>query len=584
MLPLVLLVVLLPAFSAEPPRFTDPQRVSKLKAAFPEVEKVFERFHSSRGLPGSVWGIVIDGELAYVKSFGVRDRAAHDAVTAKTAFRIASMTKSFTAAALLKLRDEGKLSLEDPVEKWIPEFKNYRYPTTDSVPLRLRQLVSHGAGFPEDNPWGDRQLAESDAVLGQWVKAGIPFSTTPDTAYEYSNYGFALAGRVIQKASGMSYRDYVEKRILLPLGMRASTMEPSAVDAKVRATGYGRRGTDEYFVIPSLAHGSFGAMGGMVTTAEDLSKWVAYLLSAFPPRDGAEAGPVRRASLREMQRVQRTSDLLVERERPGLRANSGGYGFGLRISQDCKFEHIVGHGGGLPGFGSYMLWLPEHGVGMFAMTNLTYQGPSQALSDAFDVLRGTGGLRARVLPPAPVLTRMRDAVLASVWNRWDEKAVAAMAANNLFPDQPAEDRKREIEQVRRASGRCEAPGAVEAENWLRGRFRMRCERGEVDVAFTLAPTNPPRVQYLSFRHIGAIGATLRSGAEAWLATPAATQRLRSAGCRLGRIVAGDGTTSARVVVECPQGPAAMVAFRLNTDGKVELVGDPQRAPGARCAP
>ena len=115
------------------------------------------------------------------------------------------MTKSFTALAILKLRDEGKLSLEDPVSKWIPEFARMELPTRDTAPLRVRQLMSHSAGFPEDNPWGDQQLSATDAALDDWLRAGIPFSTPPGTRYEYSNYAFGLLGRIVTKASGVEY-------------------------------------------------------------------------------------------------------------------------------------------------------------------------------------------------------------------------------------------------------------------------------------------------------------------------------------------------------------------------------------------
>ncbi len=116
------------------------------------------------------------------------------------------MTKSFTALAILKLRDEGKLSLEDPVAKWIPEFARMELPTRDTPPLQLRQLLSHSAGFPEDNPWGDQQLSVTDAVLDQWLRKGIPFSTPPGTRYEYSNYAFGLLGRVVDEGSRNAVR------------------------------------------------------------------------------------------------------------------------------------------------------------------------------------------------------------------------------------------------------------------------------------------------------------------------------------------------------------------------------------------
>src|SRR5947209_3469046 len=224
------------------PRFTDPARRAKLEAAFPAIQTIFEKFLEQRGIPGLSYGVVIDGDVAFVKGLGVRDRASQDPVTPDTVFRIASMTKSFTAMAVLRLRDAGKLSLEDPVSKWIPEFARFDYPTRDSAPIRIRNLMSHSAGFPEDNPWGDRQLAVTDETLTAWLRQGLPFSTAPGTAYEYSNYGFALLGRVVAKASGVSYREYLEKEILLPLGMRASTLDASAVPARLRAIGYGKQG------------------------------------------------------------------------------------------------------------------------------------------------------------------------------------------------------------------------------------------------------------------------------------------------------------------------------------------------------
>ncbi len=107
------------------------------------------------------------------------------------------MTKSFTALAIFKLRDEGKLSLEDPVSKWIPEFAPMELPTRDTAPLHIRQLLSHSTGLPEDNPWGDQQLSASDADLTQWLRRGFRFQRHPDTRYEYSNYAFGLLGRVV---------------------------------------------------------------------------------------------------------------------------------------------------------------------------------------------------------------------------------------------------------------------------------------------------------------------------------------------------------------------------------------------------
>ena len=139
------------------------------------------------------------------------------------------MTKSFTAMAILKLRDEGKLSLDDPVAKHIPELAKLTYPTSDSPVLTIRHLLTHSEGFPEDNPWGDRQLAQSDETLRSWLRDGIPFSTSPGTAFQYSNYGFAILGQIVAKASRQPYADYVRDNILRPLGMNSSTLSMASV-------------------------------------------------------------------------------------------------------------------------------------------------------------------------------------------------------------------------------------------------------------------------------------------------------------------------------------------------------------------
>jgi hypothetical protein len=179
--------------------------------------------------------------------------------------------------------------------------------------------------------------------------------------------------------------------------------------------------------------------------------------------------------------------------------NVGGYGYGLRIGESCAFSHIVAHSGGLPGFGSLMQWLPEYGVGIVAFGNVTYTGWGPVLTSAFEVLAKTGGLQARTPQPSPALTEMRDAVSRLVI-RWDDQQADQMAAMNLFLDRSKDRRKKEIEDLTAKVGQCSAPKAFDTvENWLRGDWTLKCERGDLKVAITLAPSLPPRVQHLDVR-------------------------------------------------------------------------------------
>ena len=483
-----------------PPRFTDPGRVAKLESALPEIDRIFRAYAADQKIPGMIWGVVIDGRLAHVSQVGVRDRVANSPVTASTAFRIASMTKSFTALAILKLRDDGRLSLEDPVSKYIPEFARMELPTRDSAPLRIRNLMSHSAGFPEDNPWGDQQLNATDDTLDAWLRAGIPFSTAPGTRYEYSNYAFGLLGRIVAKASGMSYERYMRDRIFVPLGMNATTFEFSEIPPANRAIGYRLKPDGTYAEEPPLPHGVFGAMGGLLTTATDMGRYVAFHLSAWPARDDPDQGPVARSSVREMAHLWTPANLAARAADGGIQASQSGYGYGLRVSADCRFERIVSHGGGLPGFGSYMQWLPDYGVGMFAMTTLTYSGPAQAISASWDAMAKTGGLRPREWTPTARQIEMRDHVF-NLWKNWNDAEVKQIAAVNFLLDAPAAQRRAEIDALKKEVGECTAASDVRAENWLRGQVNLRCAKGTVGAFFTLAPTKPPAMQHLEFRKL-----------------------------------------------------------------------------------
>ncbi|OFW40342.1 MAG: hypothetical protein A3J29_18440 [Acidobacteria bacterium RIFCSPLOWO2_12_FULL_67_14b] len=490
-------------FKAPVPRFPDPDRRAKLATAFPEIDRLFQDYAAAAHVPGAAWGIIVDGQLAHTGVAGYRDVPSKAPVTPDTVFRIASMTKSFTAIAILKLRDEGKLALDDPAEKYVPEMRALAYPTSDSPRITVRHLLSHAEGFPEDNPWGDQQLANTDARLSEQIRAGIPFSNAPGVAYEYSNFGFAILGRIVANVADPSgaprtaaYTKYVRDHVLAPLGMTSTTLEPAQVPAGRLAHGY-RWEDAQWKNEPLLANGSFGSMGGMLTTLSDLGKYVGAFLAAWQPRDGAEGAPIRRSSLREMQQVSRPAPAVVSTRANGVQLNSGGYGYGLRITQSCEFPTIVAHGGGLPGFGTQMRWLPEYGIGLIAFGNLTYTSWPRTFDTALEALARTGGLQPRVTEPSPALTAARDAV-AGLVVKWDDAVADRVAAQNLFLDQSQDRRRAAIATLRSQVGACTAgSGFDHVENALRGEWTMSCERGRLRVAITLAPTNPPTVQFLS---------------------------------------------------------------------------------------
>lgn len=489
-------------FRAPPPSFTLADRAERLATAYPEIDRLMREFVASERVPGAAWGVIVDGRVAHLGVTGLRDVAAAQPVQADSVFRIASMTKSFTAMAVLQLRDAGRLSLDDPIEKYLPPLAHWRYPTEDSPRLTIRHLLTHAEGFPEDNPWGDQQLAMSAREFDALLARGVAFSNAPGIAYEYSNTGYALLGRLITAVSGVPYPRYIKENILDPLGMDATTLEPDSVTRARRTLGY-RIEEGVWKLEPQLADGEFGAMGGMLTSIADLSRYVALFLDAFPARDGAQTGPLSRASLREMQQSWRARPATVTRDAQSgaVQLTAAGYGYGLRISQTCELGHVVAHSGGLPGFGSQMRWLPEYGVGLVAFGNRTYTGWGSAFDTALAALQRTGGLVARIPQPAPALVHARGEVNALL-ERWDDARAERLAAMNLFLDRSLDRRRQEFSNLREQLGRCkEREGFFSIENALRGEWILDCERGSVLANVTLAPTIPPRVQHLELKRV-----------------------------------------------------------------------------------
>jgi D-alanyl-D-alanine-carboxypeptidase/D-alanyl-D-alanine-endopeptidase len=464
--------------------------------AFAAIDKRFATFQAEEHVPGLVWGVVKDGRLIHLGVGGVQDFETETAVNADTLFRIASMSKAFTALAILKLRDEGKLSLDAPAETYVPEMKGWRYPTSDAPRIRVRDLLSHVGGLVTDDPWGDRQQDLSEADFSAMLRAGPPFTRPPQTAFEYSNYGYAVLGRIIANVSGKPYDQYIQAEIMRPLGMTSTGYEYRDAPQARRALGYRWEG-DAYALEPTLGHGAFGAMGGVQTSASDYVKWVAFLLDAWPARDGAETGPVRRSSVRELAQG---LNFASTRERPGF---DGGppcrfalaYGMGMGAAQDCDLGFTLSHSGGYPGYGSNVLLMPDAGVGVFAFASHTYTAPvPQNLAAAFD-LKKAGLLAPRQLAVAKPLA---DAYAAAgaMYKAGDLGPGQAMLAMNFLLDLSAENWAKEFARLKTEVGACQTDAPLNATGALAGRFTWVCERGSLRGGVLLSPTQPPAIQSL----------------------------------------------------------------------------------------
>lgn len=462
----------------------------------PALDAHFRRFQQEQHVPGLVWGIVRDGRLIHVGAAGVQDLEARRPVTADSLFRIASMSKAFTALAILKLRDEGRLSLDALAEEYVPELRGWRYPTADSPRIRVRDLLSHAGGLVTDNPWGDRQQPLAEADFTRMLAAGVPFSRAPGTAYEYANFGYALLGRIIANVSGRPYDQYIREEIMAPLGMASTGYDVSVSPRDRRALGY--RWLDEAWLPePDMAHGAFGAMGGVETSAADYARWTAFLLAAWPPRDEPESGPVRRSSVRELAQG---LNFPWSAQRPGTTGEeacrqAAAYGMGFRVAVDCEVGIALSHSGGYPGYGSYLLLFPDAGVGIFAFANRTYAAPTPAVWDVALELHRAGLLRPRAVPVSAALAAGYRAA-GAIYAAGNIEAAGGLLAMNFLMDRSAESWARDLAGLELIIGECRTDAPIVATTAMAGTFTWTCERGSLQGELLLAPTDPPAIQEL----------------------------------------------------------------------------------------
>jgi len=476
-----------------------PAAPATLETVVPDIDAVFREFKEDSHVSGLVWGVVKNGRLVHYGGSGVQDLETARPVSAGSLFRIASMSKAFTALAILKLRDDGKLSLDAPAETYVPELAGWTYPTDDSPRIRVRDLLSHVGGLVTDDPWGDRHqpLAEEDFTV--MLRAGVPFSRPPQVAFEYSNFGYALLGRIITNVSRRPFDDYIQAEIMAPLGMASTGYEVSEAPIERRALGY-RWENDAHVLEPTMGRGVFGAMGGVQTSVDDYARWVAFLLDAWPARNGAEQGPVRRSSVRELaQGLNFPRIYLAEREGPeGPRecALAITYGMGMNARTDCDLGFVLTHAGGYPGYGSYVLLIPDSGVGVFAFANGTYAIPAEPVTMAAIALHRAGLAPARKLAVSAVLAAAHR-VAADLYSAGDLGPGEAMLAMNFLMDRSAENWVRELAKLKQQVGECAGVAPIEATGMLSGEFEWTCERGAISGEILLAPTNPPGIQSLS---------------------------------------------------------------------------------------
>lgn len=470
------------------------------KALIAELDALFADAQLDINTPGLVYGVVADGKLIHIKGYGASNLETGAPVTAKTHFRIASMTKMMTSLLVLDLVSEGRISLDAPAETYIPALARIKYPTADSRKITVRDLLSHTAGFVTDNPWADRQLARTPEEFDAFLANAAPLSNAPGEKYDYSNLGFAIAGRIIENVSGESYAERLRRRILAPLGMNDTTLDVAAIPEAGRAGAYHWL-NNAYVEEPVLGPGAFDSIGGLWTTAEDYGKFVAWFLSAWPARDGGDTGPIPRAVIRS---VADAAHLREASRRGGLTGAddcvmSSAYGMGLAISRHCEAGLVLGHSGGLPGFGSYVMMMPERGLGLFVFANRTYAPASGPAWDAGVKLANSAlAKRPPAAKPDPRLLAAYRGV-AKAYEAGDIEGAGLDFADNFFQDRSVKRWNAQLADMKAAAGACKSDAPLSPDGRLAGSFEWTCKDARILGSVTMEPVDAGEIAELRLR-------------------------------------------------------------------------------------
>jgi CubicO group peptidase (beta-lactamase class C family) len=359
-------------------------------------------FVKDNRLYGAAAGVVHGDELVWSAGTGFADLAAGRLTGPGVLHRIASITKTVTGTAVMQLRDEGVLDLDEPAVKWLPELSGSASPGAISA-VTIRRLLSHESGLVSEPPGADFAATEpryeGDAAQNLRRAAEIYAAVPPNTQHKYCNLGYQLLGEIVHRASGIPYPQYVAERVLAPLGMSATGFEPLEPSlAERRATGYaGRAFSDELAVAPAMP--PVWAEGGLWSTVEDLGKWLSFQLSAHPI-DGdddaaADTAPavLASATLREMHKPRYLCD------------EDWSTAWGISWYSVRKDDVTwVQHSGGLPGFTSNACFDRGTRVGAIVLLNGVADASSLAMSLAETgrrLVEGEGP-QLRKVAPTPV--------------------------------------------------------------------------------------------------------------------------------------------------------------------------------------
>jgi D-alanyl-D-alanine-carboxypeptidase/D-alanyl-D-alanine-endopeptidase len=432
--------------------------------------------------PSVAYAVVADGAIVHTGGFA--DEAVTPVPGPDTAFRIASCTKSFTAVAMLQQRDAGRLDLDAPVTEYLP------LRTVPEAAPTVAQLASMAAGFPTDDPWGDRQESLPLDRFDAMAAAGFRLIDEPGARFEYSNLGYALLGRVLERVTGRRYLDLVREDVLAPLGLTGIGYDRTVDAPGGVATGFARF-AGRWEPQPFAGPGAFSPIGGLFATPRALATWVAWLAAAWRPE--ASDAVLAAASRREAQ----TARVPIE--------GAGSYGYGVFLDEHPRHGLLVSHSGGYPGYGAHMRWHAGTGLGVVVLENARYSGAAVPAAEALELVLDQAGSTDEALDVWPETLAARETV-ERLLRRWDDAAADALFAENVVLDESIERRRAAIDALTARIGLAEDAPVLPLEQ-VASSSRTRAHlawtvpgaTGALRVEIRLTPELHPTVQTLAVR-------------------------------------------------------------------------------------
>jgi D-alanyl-D-alanine carboxypeptidase len=324
-----------------------------------------------KATPSVAIGVAKNGRLVFAKAYGYRNLEDKVPADADTMYGIGSNTKQFTAAAIMMLRDEGKLDIDAPVGRYLPGIPH-------GNEVLIRNLLTHTGGYAEFTETDDfdrlgARPATNDEILETVVSRPLGFK--PGTKWQYSNTAFVMLARIVEKLSGMSYSEFLRARIFDPLGMTRTRYEDQQLVETDRATGYTRFAMGEQEHEQHLDYTWFSGAGAIESTVADLEKW----------NEAIDRGTLLTPASREMMHT------------PFKLADGADthYGFGLFMQTLPSGKHVVLHGGDTTGFGSQDARFVEDGIDIIVLTNQEPAAYNAVMNAVYRVI---------ITPPKPFPT------------------------------------------------------------------------------------------------------------------------------------------------------------------------------------